>query len=148
MADAMAVDLKNLERVLTMHNIKPSHHRLRILRYLTEHKNHPTVDMIYRELLDEIPTLSKTTLYNTLNLFVERGIINMLNLEENENRYDADISLHAHFQCAHCSKIYDIHIEVTQLGVSGLDDFEINESRVYFKGVCPICIENRNKRIN
>jgi Fe2+ or Zn2+ uptake regulation protein len=40
----MAVDLKNLERVLTMHNIKPSHHRLRILRYLTEHKNHPTVD--------------------------------------------------------------------------------------------------------
>ncbi len=40
--------------------------------------------MIYRELLDEIPTLSKTTLYNTLNLFVERGIINMLNLEENE----------------------------------------------------------------
>jgi Fur family peroxide stress response transcriptional regulator len=46
--------------------------------------------------MEEIPTLSKTTLYNTLNLFTERGIINMLNLEENESRYDADISLHAH----------------------------------------------------
>lgn len=144
----MSMDIKELEQILKMHNIKPSHHRIKVLQYLKEHKNHPTVDMIYRELMEEIPTLSKTTLYNTLNLFVERGIITMLNLEENESRYDADISLHAHFKCLHCSQIYDIHLEVTRLELAGLEGFEVNESHVYFKGICPICIKNRDEHMN
>ncbi len=144
----VSTDIKELEQILKMHNIKPSHHRIRVLQYLTEHKNHPTVDMIYRELMEEIPTLSKTTLYNTLNLFTERGIINMLNLEENESRYDADISLHAHFKCSHCSKIYDIYLEVTRLELAGLENFEVAESHIYFKGICPVCIKNRDEHIN
>lgn len=144
----MSVDPKNLEQLLKIHNIKPSHHRMRVFQYLLEHKNHPTVDMIFRDLVEEIPTLSKTTLYNTLNLFVERGIVNMVNIEENESRYDPDISLHAHFKCAYCSQIYDIHLEVSGLELSGLEQFEVSESHVYFKGICPICIKNRDEHIN
>lgn len=144
----MSANIKKLENILKMHDIKPSHHRIRVFQYLMENKNHPTVDMIYRELVEEIPTLSKTTLYNTLNLFVERGIINMLNLEENESRYDADTSLHAHFKCSHCSKIYDIHLEVTKLELAGLENFEVSESHIYFKGICPICLKNRDEHIN
>jgi len=41
-----------------------SHHRLKILKYLTKHRTHPTVDIIYKNLLKEIHTLSKTTIYN------------------------------------------------------------------------------------
>ena len=37
--------------------------------------NHPTVETIYKELIDEIPTLSKTTVYNTLKQFVNILII-------------------------------------------------------------------------
>ena len=144
----MSVDTKELEYILKFHNIKPSHHRIRVFQYLMEHKNHPTVDMIYRDLLEEIPTLSKTTLYNTLNLFVERGIINMVNIEENESRYDADVSLHAHFKCSHCGKIYDVYLEVARIELSGLEQFEVSESHVYFKGICPICLKNRDEHIN
>jgi Fur family peroxide stress response transcriptional regulator len=141
-------NIKELERLLKEHDIKPSHHRIRVLQYLTKYKNHPTVDMIYRELVEEIPTLSKTTLYNTLNLFVERGVISTLNLEESESRYDADISFHAHFKCSHCGRIYDIRMEVNGLEMTGLEDFEVTESHVYFKGICPICKNGRDEHIN
>lgn len=48
------------------HNIKPSVQRIAIMKYLMEHRTHPTVDEIYTALSPTIPTLSKTTVYNTL----------------------------------------------------------------------------------
>ena len=49
---------------LKKHNIKPSYQRMKIFQYLLDNHNHPTVDTIYRALCTEIPTLSKTTVYN------------------------------------------------------------------------------------
>ena len=46
------------------HNIKPSVQRIAIMKYLMEHRTHPTVDEIYTALSPTIPTLSKTTVYN------------------------------------------------------------------------------------
>ncbi len=142
------MDLKTIEEILKSHNIKPSHHRLRVLEYLLLHRNHPTVEMIYQHLLQDIPTLSKTTLYNTLNLFVERGIVIVITIEENENRYDADISLHGHLKCNHCGQIFDIRLPVAILEFAGLEKFEITESQMYFKGICPTCLKNRDGQMN
>lgn len=139
---------KDIEQLLKMHDIKPSHHRIRVFQYLVERKNHPTVDMIYKDLLEEIPTLSKTTLYNTLNLFLERGIVILITIEENETRYDADVSLHGHLKCNGCGQIYDIRLDLSQMDLSGLANFQVNESQIYFKGICPICLKNRDKHIN
>ena len=56
------------------HDIKPSYQRMKIFQYLLDNHVHPTVDTIYKALCPEIPTLSKTTVYNTLNLFVEKKV--------------------------------------------------------------------------
>ena len=58
---------------LQNHNIKPSVQRIAIMNYLIEHRTHPTVDEIYTALSPSIPTLSKTTVYNTLKLLSEQG---------------------------------------------------------------------------
>ena len=50
-----------------------SHHRLKILKYLTKHRTHPTVDIIYKNLLKEIHTLSKTTIYKYAKSFHKQG---------------------------------------------------------------------------
>ena len=42
---------------------------------------HPTVDEIYQALVDHIPTLSKTTVYNTLRLLMEHGVVRMLTID-------------------------------------------------------------------
>lgn len=133
--------MDNIGRYLKDHDIKPSYQRIKIFEYLAKHKNHPTVDTIYHDLVHEIPTLSKTTVYNTLNLFLDKKIVQLIGIEETEARYDADISVHAHFKCLSCSKIYDIYFDITESTIKELEDFQVFERQLYFKGVCKRCQE-------
>jgi len=89
--------------------IKPSYHRLKIAEYLATHKNHPTAEMIYESLSQEIPTLSRTTVYNVLKLLKDKGLVQELNIDDKGIRYDFDISPHAHFKCIICGRVYDLH---------------------------------------
>ncbi|WP_432406149.1 Fur family transcriptional regulator [Wukongibacter sp. M2B1] len=132
--------ITNVGDYLKNHGIKPSLQRIKIFEYLIKYMNHPTVDMIYKELAKEIPTLSKTTVYNTLNLFIKKSIVKVITIEENEVRYDADISLHGHFKCEVCGKIYDFSLDNVHLKNDMLKDFETKERHVYFKGKCKSCI--------
>ncbi|QGU00231.1 Peroxide stress regulator [Candidatus Syntrophocurvum alkaliphilum] len=121
---------------LSDYGIKPSYQRIKILEFLLNNRIHPNVDQIYKELVSELPTLSKTTVYNTLNLFIEKGLVQMLTIEENETRYDIDTSVHGHFKCNNCEEIYDFSVS---LSTDELKDFKIKEKYVYFKGVCKDC---------
>lgn len=138
------MDTQKITQLLQQHNIKPSHHRIRVFDYLVENRNHPSVDMIHSELVKEIPTLSKTTLYNILNLFVEKGIVSLITIDENETHYDADTSMHGHFKCSRCQNIYDIRIKLSNPNFTELNNFEVNEIQIYFKGICPQC-SNKNR---
>ena len=133
------MDNHQIETLLKLHNIRPSQHRMQLYKYLLAHRTHPNVEMIYRDLVREIPTLSKTTLYNILSLFVERGIVSLLTIEETETRYDVDISMHGHLKCKDCGRIYDIILPLNSLEIKNFDGFEIKECQVYFKGRCPLC---------
>lgn len=134
----------NIGEYLKEHGIKPSYQRMKIYEFLLQNKIHPTVDTIYKALNEEIPTLSKTTVYNTLNLFLEKNIINILVIEENETRYDAYMELHGHFKCEKCGNIYDVEINGDMLDLRELDGFDVKEKHVYFKGVCKHCLEIKN----
>lgn len=131
--------IENISEYLKESGIKPSYQRIRIFEYLMHTKEHPTVDTIYRALVPEIPTLSKTTVYNTLNLFVENQIAYLISIEENEARYDADTSLHGHFKCVSCQKVFDFDVEADQLRYGGPEGSEVREKHVYYKGLCSGC---------
>ena len=122
-------------------NVKPSVQRLAIMDYLLTHRTHPTIDEIYLALCNEIPTLSKTTVYNTLKLFVENGLAQMLTIDERNVCYDGDLSLHAHFLCKQCNKIFDMPASAEDLQVKAMrnDGFQVEEVHQYYKGVCPAC---------
>lgn len=133
--------IENIGEYLRGNGIKPSYQRIKIFEYLMNTKEHPTVDTIYRSLVGDIPTLSKTTVYNTLNLFVENNIALLITIEENETRYDADISLHGHFKCEKCGNVVDFSVEMDNVKVEELSGFQINQKHVYFKGLCDRCLE-------
>ncbi len=140
--DILGIDGMNLEAIpeyLKIHGLKPSYQRIKIFEYLEKKRNHPTVDKIYQALLKTIPTFSRTTVYNTLNLFVEKKIVQVITIEENENRYDADTSIHGHFKCVKCKKVHDLKINYSDLNLSELDQFQIDEHHFYFKGRCTNC---------
>ena len=136
----MEFNIEKISSYLKSHDIRPSYQRVKIFEYLIVNKNHPTVDMIYKSLSPEIPTLSKTTVYNTLNLFVEKKIAIVILVEENEARYDADTSIHGHFKCEECGAVIDIVLDIEKLELPQLDKFQINEHHLYFKGICEKCL--------
>jgi len=132
-----------VENLLKIHGIRPSLHRMRIYEYLLHNRIHPNVDSIYQELIKEIPTLSKTTLYNTLDLFVEKGLVLLITIAENEKRYDADTSLHGHFICKNCRHIFDVRIGSVKEVLADLEGFDVHEKQIYFKGLCPGCLAHK-----
>lgn len=127
---------------LSKHGIRPSTQRLMIYKYLHEHHNHPTADAIYLALSPALPSLSKTTVYNTLKLFVSQGVAKALTIEENEARFDADTSIHGHFKCKSCGNLFDIPANYKNLEMLGLDGFQIDEYHINLKGYCKVCKPN------
>jgi len=109
------------------------------MHYLIAHRNHPTVDVIYSDLVKKINKLSKTTVYNVLNLFIQEGLVIALNIENNELRYDADTSVHGHFKCKTCGKIFDFDINKEDMPQLPLSGFQIDEFQYSVKGICAFC---------
>ena len=138
--------MKTYEYLLSF-GIKPSVQRIAIMDYLMTHLTHPAIDEIYLALCEDIPTLSKTTVYNTLKLFVEHGAAQMLTIDERNTCYDADIQLHAHFLCKKCGKILDFPLSTEKDKVSAMKEegFKVDEIHQYFKGYCPSCLVEEDK---
>jgi Fe2+ or Zn2+ uptake regulation protein len=132
-------DIPLVEKKLKEKGLRPSVQRIKVLKFLLENKIHPTVDEIYENLKGEIPTLSKTTVYNTLKLFLEKGLIKLVTIELNETRYDADLSLHGHFKCEVCGKIYDF--EIKKIEIEKLDNFVIKNKNLELTGICKSCLQ-------
>lgn len=134
----MATKESNIE-MLQKSNISPSFQRLMVLQYLQENQNHPTVEQIFNGLREQIPTLSKATVYNVLNVFLEAKLVRVLSVEENESRYDIVADTHGHFKCRSCGVIYNFAVDIDRFVTDDLRGFVIAEKNVYFHGVCPSC---------
>lgn len=119
--------------------ISPSYTRTRIYAYLEEKHNHPTVDEIFIALKDDLPTLSKTTVYNVLKLFTEKQLVKPVNMSGTESRYEIYHTPHSHFKCTQCGEIFDIpHIKPNHHNIDNMG-FKVLDEEVNLIGICPSC---------
>ena len=127
--------------ILLTHHIKPSVQRMAIMDYLMAHYTHPTVEDIYSALSPTMPTLSKTTVYNTLKLLTDQGAVRMLSIDERFTCYDARTEPHAHFLCRKCGQVYDLPLPTSPVKVEAADSegHDVEEIHYYYKGVCKQC---------
>ncbi|WP_077197473.1 Fur family transcriptional regulator [Prevotella ihumii] len=129
--------------------IRPSIQRIEILRYLLTHHTHPTVDEIFVDLKKRVPTVSRTTIYNTLRMFSEKGAAFMITIDEHRVCYDGTTEPHAHFYCKHCGKVYDFHeMQPPRNVTSDMEGFHIEDAQLYYKGICPACQHTEEKKIS
>jgi len=136
---------RNVINRLVEFGVKPSLQRIAIMEYLMNNATHPTADLIYTDLYPYIPTLSKTTVYNTLKLLEEHGAIQVISIDDKNLRYDADISHHAHSKCKLCGCVNDLPLnDISIFNGLEFDDFIITEYQVYYKGYCKKCNELKN----
>lgn len=123
--------------------ISPSPQRLAIYKFLQDNRIHPTVDTIYQAVQKDLPTISRTTVYNTVKRLAEAGAVQEVIIEDGELRYDADISDHGHFKCTVCGEVYDLFPPAdTPLveKIHGLPEgFTVKRLHLCCRGTCSQC---------
>ena len=124
--------------VLEGAGLSPTMQRVAVLRYLLLNEDHPTVKTIYQAVKKEIPTLSKTTVYNTLEAFKESSLVITVSSDSDEQHYDIGLADHMHFVCRVCGDIYDM--KPAQLRIkSVMDGHKIEQHDITLRGVCKKC---------
>ena len=102
-------------------------------------KNHPTAEVIFNDLNKKVPSLSKATVYNTMEHFHKNNIVQVLTFKDGVRHYDAETKTHIHFNCIKCGIIYDFHTKIDFDNINGINDFEINKQFINFEGICKKC---------
>jgi len=134
----METSVTRSDAYLRQKGIKASFQRISIYDYLRHSTAHPSVSQIFTDLHPTIPSLSRATVYNTINLFVDHKIVVPVQVDGPEARYDLADPEHAHFHCTSCQEIYDI--PVTGIPVPpALEGYQVVEAQLHYKGLCPRC---------
>lgn len=100
------------------HGISPTNQRVEIARVLFVRCLHLSADDVFRLVNDVRQRVSKATVYNTLSLFVEKGLIRQVMADPGKIFYDSNPAPHHHFYDVSTGKLTDI--DATNVKVSGL----------------------------
>ena len=114
-----------------------------VLGYLRSVKTHPSIDTIYQALLPKIPGLSRTTVYNTLELLVSHNLALSLDFGEGYLRYDGCTAPHSHFKCTCCGCVMDIDGVPENCEALAPKGAQVKSASLYLFGKCPRCANPR-----
>lgn len=115
--------------------IQPSAQRLAVAEYVLTTEAHPSADEVLAEVQSHFPMLSRATVYNTLNLFVEKGLLRQLVLAEGRTVFDPRLEPHHHFIDDDSGRIEDVPWDSVRVGdVKGLKGYEVREYMVVMRG--------------
>jgi Fur family transcriptional regulator, peroxide stress response regulator len=126
------------------HRITPQ--RTAVAEVLVRSVTHPSVESIYEELQPRFPSMSLATVYKTVALFVELGLVLDLGTHNDERRYDGRCTRpHLHLLCERCGAVYDCEdaeIPAHMLRRAAKDSgFEVRAVRCEVIGICAKCRE-------
>ena len=141
----MITILNNYKDILIKHGISPSFQRLKIYSYLMGTKSHPTAYTIFEKLKNEIPSLSKTTVYNVLKLLSEKGLVNEVKIEDHELRFDAEVREHGHFKCSVCGEVSDVFLNQELMQLIEQKN-KVTEIQFNITGVCEKCLQAQREK--
>ena len=107
---------ESVAEMLRAYGITPTHQRIEIALVLFEKRWHPSADQILAAVNVRYAETSKATVYNTLKLFLDKGMVRELIVDPNKVFYDSNTSVHHHFYDLASGEITDIsaagvHIE-------------------------------------
>lgn len=118
----------NLAETLRAHGINPTHQRIEIAYALFSRQEHLSADQIMTIVNERHSETSKATVYNTLNLFVEKGLVREVIVDPSRVFYDPNTDPHYHMYDVQSGKLTDISAaEVKISGLPALPDGMVTE---------------------
>ncbi len=122
--------------------VKLTHQRMEIFREVAQTGNHPEAESVYKGVRERMPTISLDTVYRTLWLLRDLGLINTLGPPRERTRFDANLSQHHHFVCIRCGltrDFYNDELDKLKLPESVKDFGYVETTQVEVKGICRKC---------
>lgn len=132
-------DIDKIIQLFKENNLKVTPQRINIYAYLISTCEHPTVDVIYKNIKNIMPAISIATIYKTLNTLVESKLVKIINVCEENFRYDANIAPHGHIKCNVCNKVSDIYVENNFKELANNEDFNLENYDLFLYGKCKNC---------
>ena len=133
-----------IDRLRSRH-ISVTPQRLAVLSNLESRRDHPTAEQIYQEVRQDMPAISFNTVYKTLEVFCQKGLIIKVNPLHEVARYDIETGHHAHLICRDCHFIVDLEDEMAPAPALPEDvqaGFRLERHSLIFWGLCPRCQKN------
>jgi Fur family peroxide stress response transcriptional regulator len=131
------------ERVCRDAGVRLTHQRLEIFREVAQTGDHPNAEMVYKRVRERMPTVSLDTVYRTLWLLNDHGLITTLGSSRERTRFDANLTRHHHFMCVRCGLTRDFYSEELddiKLPPSAKAFGRIEATLVEVRGVCRRCV--------
>ena len=132
----------SLSLALRENGMRLTHQRLEVVREIAGTDEHPDVETIYRAVRGRVPTISLDTVYRTLGVLADLGLVTRVIATAGPARYDANTSRHHHFVCTRCGLVRDL-ADPDLDAVRAADQtsaFGVVESvEVQFRGMCRSC---------
>ena len=135
--------MKRFEGVCRAEGIKLTHQRIEIFREVAQAGDHPDADQVFQRVRGRVPTVSLDTVYRTLWLLKDLGLVVMLGSSRERTRFDANLNSH-HFVCGQCGFTRDFYsADLDNISLPDSVDTlgEIEATHVEVRGVCRECVE-------
>jgi Fur family peroxide stress response transcriptional regulator len=136
------MDEQSVTALLREKGFKVTPQRLAIYDVLYNTTEHPSAEVIFNQLQPHYPTMSLATVYKTIEILREIGLVQVLNVGEDSFRYDANTDNHPHVRCMVCKRVDDIFEVDTSEFVAKVAEktaYQLTGQQFYFYGVCPDC---------
>lgn len=115
--------------------IRPSAQRVAIAAYVLATEDHPSADEVWNRVKAAFPMVSRATVYNTLQLFREHGLVQQLVLAEGSVVFDPKVEPHHHFVDDATGAIHDIPWTALRVGkVDELEGVDVRDYMVVVRG--------------
>lgn len=123
------------QETLEKAGIHASAQRVAVADYVLRTHEHPSADLVWKRVKEKFPWISRATVYNTLNLFVEKRLLQRLNIAEDSVVFDPIIETHHHFIDEADGTIHDVPFEKVQVcNIEALRDYEVHDYQVVMRG--------------
>jgi Fe2+ or Zn2+ uptake regulation protein len=134
--------MENLIQQLRFRGIAVTPQRLAVMSILQNRRDHPTAENIYQEVRRQLPAISFNTVYKTLEILCQKGMVIKVNPLHEVARYDGQTGPHAHLICRQCHRIIDLDWhpgEFPSLPPDNQHGFRVEHPSLTFWGLCPQC---------
>lgn len=103
--------MKNIRQILTENGLKVTPQRVAVYEAISRMNNHPNAEAIIDFIKKQYPNIAIGTVYNTLETFAQKGIINRIKTNGDVMRYDALMHRHHHLYSTDSRRIEDYYDE-------------------------------------